>query len=87
VDLQINFQWYIWPPFPDMPQLFSARWTGVLVADVTVNATIAVTYDFGGARYTFHGSLPFALVPTTTHRACAVCVCVCVCVVSGLAQA
>lgn len=50
VDLQINFQWYIWPLFPDMPQLFSARWTGVLVADLTVNATIAVTYDFGGLK-------------------------------------
>jgi len=51
VDLQVNFQWFIWAPFPDIGKVFSARWTGTLVPDVSVDGSIGVNYDAGSARY------------------------------------
>jgi hypothetical protein len=62
VDLQVNFQWYVWPPFAGMPQLFTARWTGVLVPDVTVDYLIGVSYDAGAARHVHNTTICFAAI-------------------------
>jgi len=55
--LEVDFDWFLWAPFPKMPKTFSARWVSLLVPDTTVVGSIGVACDSGSARLTVDGEV------------------------------